>query len=65
MQTFFSEAAVRYYAKTGKKVAVQYQDTIDYLGTIYDKTMQDDAFPDVYLLPGIIWRKHTSMVLFP
>ena len=49
---FFSEAAVRYYAKTGKKVAVQYQDTIDYLGTIYDKTMQDDAFPDVYLLPG-------------
>lgn len=49
---FFSEAAVRYYAKTGKKVAVQYQDTIEYLGTIYDKTMQDDAFPDVYLLPG-------------
>ena len=49
---FFTEAAVRYYAKTGKKVAVQYQDTIDYLGTIYDKTMQDDAFPDVYLLPG-------------
>ena len=31
---------------------MQYQDTIDYLGTIYDKTMQDDAFPDVYLLPG-------------
>ena len=49
---FFTEAAVRYYAKTGKKVAVQYQDTIDYLGTIYDKTMQDDTFPDVYLLPG-------------
>ena len=49
---FFTEAAARYYAKTGKKVAVQYQDTIDYLGTIYDKTMQDDAFPDVYLLPG-------------
>lgn len=49
---FFIEAAARYYAKTGKKVAVQYQDTIDYLGTIYDKTMQDDGFPDVYLLPG-------------
>ena len=49
---FFTEAAVRYYAKTGKKVAVQYQDTVDYLGIIYDKTMQDDAFPDVYLLPG-------------
>ena len=62
---FFTEAAVRYYAKTGKKVAVQYQDTIDYLGTIYDKTMQDDAFPDVYLYRGTIWRKHTSMVLFP
>ena len=44
---------------------MQYQDTIDYLGTIYDKTMQDDAFPDVYLFLGTIWRKHTSMVLFP
>ena len=49
---FFTEAAVRYYAKTGKKVAVQYQDTIDYLGTIYDKTMQDDGYPDVYLISG-------------
>ena len=49
---FFTEAAARYYAKTGKKVAVQYQDTIDYLGTIYDKTMQDDGYPDVYLISG-------------
>ena len=60
---FFTEAAARYYAKTGKKVAVQYQDTIDYLGTIYDKTMQDFRMFTSYL--GTIWRKHTSMVLFP
>ena len=41
---FFTEAAVRYYAKTGKKVAVQYQDTVDYLGTIYDKTYDACVF---------------------
>lgn len=49
---FFEEAALRYYAQTGIKVAVQYQDALDYMGEIYDKTMQDDGFPDVYLLPG-------------
>lgn len=49
---FFEEAARRYFAETGIKVSVEYQDTIDYIGDIYDKTMQDDGFPDVYLIPG-------------
>lgn len=49
---FFEEAAQRYFEKTGKKVSVQCQDTIDYIGSIYDKTMQDDEFPDVYLIAG-------------
>lgn len=49
---FFEAAARSYFEKTGKKVEVQYQDTIDYMGDIYDKTMQDEDFPDVYLIPG-------------
>lgn len=49
---FFEEAAERYFAQTGIKVSVECQDTLDYIGDIYDKTMQDDAFPDVYLIPG-------------
>lgn len=49
---FFREAARRYFAQTGVKVSVECQNTIDYIGDIYDKTMQDDAFPDVYLIQG-------------
>lgn len=49
---FFETAAQRYFDKTGIKVAVEYQNTIDYMGDIYDKTMQDEDFPDVYLIPG-------------
>lgn len=49
---FFETAAQRYFSKTGVKVSVECQNTIDYIGSIYDKTMQDDGFPDVYLLPG-------------
>jgi arabinogalactan oligomer/maltooligosaccharide transport system substrate-binding protein len=51
-QDFFEEAAIRYYEKTGTKVAVECQDSIDYIGDIYDKTMQDAEFPDVYLIQG-------------
>lgn len=51
-QTFFETAALCYYEETGTKVAVQCQDTIDYMGDVYDKTMQDDVFPDVYLISG-------------
>ena len=49
---YFEAAAVNYFDKTGVKVAVQCQDTIDYMGDIYDKTMQDEAFPDLYLISG-------------
>lgn len=49
---FFEAAALYYYEKTGTKVAVQCQNTIDYMGDVYDKTMQDDVFPDVYLISG-------------
>lgn len=49
---YFEAAAKSYFDKTGIKVAVQCQDTIDYMGDIYDKTMKDEAFPDVYLISG-------------
>ena len=51
-QAFFEAAALYYYEETGKKVAVQCQDTVDFMGDVYDKTMQDEAFPDVYLISG-------------
>ena len=50
--SFFEAAALYYYEETGIKVAVQCQDTIDYMGDVYNKTMQDDVYPDVYLISG-------------
>lgn len=50
--SFFEEAAKQYYAATKIKVSVEYQETLDYMGDIYDKTMQDAGFPDVYLISG-------------
>lgn len=49
---FFESAAEEYFAETGVKVSVKYQETLDYMGDIYDKTMQDAEFPDVYLISG-------------
>jgi arabinogalactan oligomer/maltooligosaccharide transport system substrate-binding protein len=51
-QDFFEKAALLYYEKTGIKVAVECQESIDYIGDIYDKTMQNEGFPDVYLIQG-------------
>ena len=34
------------------KVKIEYRETIDYVGDIYERTMQDDGFPDVYLISG-------------
>lgn len=49
---FLDAAARRYFAKTGVKAAIEYRQTIDYVGDIYERTMQDDGFPDVYLISG-------------
>lgn len=49
---FFEKAVQQYFEKTGIKVSAAYQDTIDYIGDIYDKTMQDGGFPDIYLISG-------------
>lgn len=49
---FFEKAALDYYEKTGIKVSVQYKDTLDYIGEIYDETMQNASFPDLYLTSG-------------
>lgn len=49
---FFEKAALDYFKETGVKVTVQCKNTIDYMGDIYDETMQDGVFPDVYLISG-------------
>lgn len=49
---FLEEAAKRYFEQTGVKVLAEYQNTIDFMGDIYDKTMQDEGFPDIYLISG-------------
>ena len=50
--SFFEEAAKQYYEKTGVKVEIVKKDSEEYLTGIYDKTMQDDGYPDVYLISG-------------
>ena len=49
---YFETAAIQYFGRTGKKVVMQCRDTMDYIGDIYDETMQDGAYPDVYLISG-------------
>lgn len=49
---FFEAAAKQYYEKTGIKVETVKKDSEEYLTGIYDKTMQDDGYPDVYLISG-------------
>lgn len=49
---YFETAAIQYFGRTGKKVVVQCRDTMDYIGDIYDETMQDGTYPDAYLISG-------------
>lgn len=50
--TYFSLAAEEYFKETGKKVQPLYQESTEYMTAVYDKTMQDDGYPDVYLISG-------------
>lgn len=47
---YFEKAAEAYYADTGIKVDVKYQDVFHYMNRIYDATMQNTDFPDAYLI---------------
>jgi arabinogalactan oligomer/maltooligosaccharide transport system substrate-binding protein len=47
---FFEQAAMEYEEQTGIKVTVELRDDVDYIGDIYDETIQDENFPDVYLI---------------
>lgn len=49
---FFEAAALRYFRKTGIKAAAVCRDTMDYIGEVYDGTMQDTVYPDLYLISG-------------
>lgn len=48
--TFFAQAAEDYYEISGVRVQPVLKEAQDYMGEIYDTTMEDGAFPDVYLL---------------
>ena len=48
--TFFTEAAAAYLAETGIKVQPQYIGELEYLQTVYDSTMEDGVYPDVWLV---------------
>lgn len=50
--TYFMNMAANYYEETGVVVEVNYIDAMDYVGEIYNVTMEDGALPDVYLLSG-------------
>lgn len=49
---FFERAALEYFEETGVKVVVQLCNDFDYMGMIYDETMKDGGYPDVYLISG-------------
>ncbi len=51
-EAFFLSAAKSYYEKSGTAVAVRYRDSLDYLGDIYQGTIQEEECPDLYLLSG-------------
>lgn len=46
---YFEQCALDYYAKTGTAVEVCYVDEKSYLEQIYDATMAEEDYPDLYL----------------
>lgn len=51
-EPYFKEAAIAFYEKEGVVVELVCVDDVDYVGSIYDATMDNEAFPDAYLLSG-------------
>lgn len=49
-QAFLETAAENYYNETGVWVDIIYQNSENYIETIYDATMHGQQFPDVYLI---------------
>ena len=49
---FYERAAEEYYEETGSVVDVRFSNVTNYLDTIYDATMNENAFPDVYMIEG-------------
>lgn len=49
---YFKEAAIAFYEAEGIATELVYVDDVDYVGSIYDATMINEAFPDAYLLSG-------------
>lgn len=56
-QEFFEEAAEDYEDATGVKVLTRYVDSEQYLEEIYDATMADEGYPDLYLAGNDVSEK--------
>ncbi|MGN0342850.1 MAG: extracellular solute-binding protein [Roseburia sp.] len=56
-QEFFEQAAADYEEATGVKVKVCYVDSAQYLEEIYDVTMEDGDYPDLYLAGNDVAEK--------
>ena len=51
-ESYFLDAAIAFYEKEGIAAELVYVDDVDYVGSIYDATMENKVFPDAYLLSG-------------
>lgn len=51
-EAYLKDAAISFYEKEGIAAELIYVDAVDYVGSIYNATMANEAFPDAYLLSG-------------
>ena len=51
-ESYFLDAAIAFYEKEGIAAELVCVKDVDYVGSIYDATIEEKAFPDVYLLSG-------------
>ncbi len=51
-EQFFALAAREYFEKTGIKALPVPKDSAEYMEAVYDSTMREDSYPDVYLISG-------------
>lgn len=49
---FFDLASREYFKKTKTKALPVYQGETEYMAAIYDSTMREEAYPDIYLISG-------------
>lgn len=51
-ESYLQDAVIAFFEEEGIVAELFYIEDVDYVGSIYDATMNQDAFPDAYLLSG-------------